>query len=66
MMRAMSNEIRPYRLVVEHVVESDHLAYDDPAWAADAAGGALTNMYGLLSSCTSIEEIDPREALQGS
>lgn len=62
----MSNGTRPYRLVVEYVVESDHPAYDDPAWAADAAWGALTNMCGLLSSCTSIEEIDPRRALQRS
>lgn len=66
MMRAMSNGTRAYRFVVEYVVEPDHPAYDDPEWAADAAWGALTNMYGLLSSCTSIEEIDPREALKRS
>lgn len=66
MISGMSNATRAYRFVVEYVVEPDHPAYGDPEWAADAAWGALTNMYGLVSSCTSIEEIDPHEALQGS
>ncbi len=62
----MSNGTRAYRFVVEYLVEPGHPAYDDPEWAADAAWGALANMYGLLPSCTSIEEIDPGEALQGA
>ncbi len=60
----MATSTRAYRFVVEFMVEPDHPPYNDPEWAADAAWGALTNMYGLLSSCTSIEEIDPRDALQ--
>lgn len=66
MMPAMSNGTGAYRFVIECLDEPDHPAYDDPEWAADAALGALTNMYGLVSSCTSIEEIDPHKALQGS
>lgn len=62
----VSTETRAYRFVVEFMVEPEHPAYDDPEWAADAVWGALTNMYGLLSSCTSIEEIDPGQALRGS
>jgi hypothetical protein len=62
----MSTDTRAYRFVVEFEVEPELPAYDDPEWAADATWGALTNMYGLLSSCTAIEEIDPRTALQGA
>jgi hypothetical protein len=61
----MTDTTRAYRFVVEFEVEPDHPAYDDPEWAADAAWGALTNMYGLLSSCTSIEEIGRLEAHRG-
>jgi hypothetical protein len=28
-------------------VEPEHVAYDDPEWAADAAHGSLTNEYGI-------------------
>jgi hypothetical protein len=59
----MTARTRAHRFVVEFIVEPDHPAYDDPEWAADAAWGALTNAYGLSSSCTSIEEINPRDAL---
>ena len=62
----MDTGTHAYRFVVSFEVEPGHPAYDDPEWAADAAWGALTNMYGLLSSCTAIEEIDPRDALQGT
>jgi hypothetical protein len=62
----MNTGTRAYRFVVSFEVKPGHPAYDDPEWAADAAWGALTNMYGLLSSCTSIEEIDPHDALQGT
>ena len=52
---------RVYRFVITFEVEPGHEAYDDPEWAADAAWGALTNMYGLLSSYGSIEELDPSQ-----
>lgn len=54
---------RVYRFVITFEVEPGHEAYDDPEWAADAAWGALTNMYGLLCTYGSIEELDPRERL---
>lgn len=37
--------------------------YDDPEWAADAAWGALTNMYGLLTNYTGIEELAPEDGI---
>lgn len=51
-------EKRVYRFVMTFEVEPEHEAYDDPEWAADAAWGALTNMYGLLSYYSDIEELD--------
>ena len=62
-MASMEPQTRVYRFVVTFEVEPGHEAYDDPEWAADAAWGALTNMYGLLSSCTSIEELDRSQGL---
>ncbi len=56
-------EKRAYRFVVIFEVEPGHPAYDDPEWAADAAWGALTNEYGLLSSYTDIVEIDANQPL---
>jgi hypothetical protein len=56
-------EKRAYRFVITFEVEPDHPAYDDPEWAADAAWGALTNIYGLLSTYTDIEEIDPDQPI---
>ena len=64
MIGSMNDAIRAYRFVVEFEVERGHPAYDEPEWAADATWGALTNIYALLSSCTSIDEIDPRDTLQ--
>ena len=49
---------RTYRFVVTFEVEPDHLAYDDPEWASDAAHGALTNEYGLRAITTDIIEAD--------
>ncbi|HZU73750.1 MAG TPA: hypothetical protein VE990_13350 [Acidimicrobiales bacterium] len=42
-----------FRLIVD--VEEDHEAYDDPEWAADAAWGALRNLYGLECIYTDLE-----------
>lgn len=54
---------RVYRFVVTFEVEPGHPAFDDPEWAADAAWGALTNEYGLPSSFSNIEELDPNTPL---
>ena len=40
-------QVRSYRFSVTFDVEPEHVAYDDPEWAADAAHGALTNEYGI-------------------
>lgn len=55
----METGTRVYRFVITSEVEPGHEAYDGPEWAADAAWGALTNMYGLLTSWSGIEELDP-------
>lgn len=54
---------RVYRFSITCEVEPGHEAYDDPEWAADAAWGALTYMYGLLSTYGAIEELDPSEGI---
>ena len=38
---------RSYRFSITFDVDAEHVAYDDPEWAADAAHGALTNEYGI-------------------
>lgn len=57
----MESGTRVYRFVLTFEVETGHVAYDDPEWAADAAWGALTNLYGLRSIYGGIEELDPSE-----
>lgn len=52
---------RAYRFVMTFEVERGHPAYSDPEWAADAAWGALTNEYGLETTYTDIEEIEPTQ-----
>lgn len=37
---------RMYAFVVTVTVEPDDPAFDDPEWVADAATGALANVYG--------------------
>ena len=43
-------------------VDNDHEAYDDPEWLADAAWGALTNLYGLRCRYTDVETLDDSSA----
>lgn len=43
---------RSYRFSVTFEVDPEHVAYDDPEWAADAAHGALTNQYGIEATYT--------------
>lgn len=37
---------RTYTFSITVIVEPDDEAYDDPEWLADAAAGALANVYG--------------------
>jgi hypothetical protein len=37
---------RTYSFSIAVTVDADDPAYDDPEWVADAAAGALTNVYG--------------------
>ncbi len=59
----MEHGTRVYRFNISFEVEPGHDAYGDPEWAADAAWGALTNLYGLRSIYGGIEELDPSEGL---
>jgi hypothetical protein len=37
---------RTYRFTITVTVEPGDRAFDDPEWVADAAAGALANVYG--------------------
>jgi hypothetical protein len=45
-----------FRLTV--TVDEDHEAYNDPEWIADAAWGALKNLYGLECTYEDFELVD--------
>lgn len=36
-----------YRFTITFEIGPEHVAFDDPEWAADAAHGALANEYGI-------------------
>lgn len=40
--------LRSYRFSITFEVGTDHVAYGDPEWAADAAHGALTTDHGIV------------------
>ena len=44
-----------YRFTITATVEDDQEGYGDPEWIADAAWGALTNLYGLECSYGQVE-----------
>lgn len=46
---------RTYSFSLTVNIDEEHEAYDDPEWLADAAWGALTNLYGLRCIYTDIE-----------
>ena len=48
---------RTVRFVLTVEVEPGPPAYDDPEWVADAAWGALTNMYGLQAVYFDVTEV---------
>lgn len=52
---------RTYRFTLTVDVEPGHEAYDDPEWVADAAWGALTNLYYLVCRYSDIELVVPPE-----
>jgi len=58
MIRTMKSTSRTYRFVITVEVDSDHPAYSDPEWAADAAHGTLANEYGLSTIYSDITEVD--------
>jgi hypothetical protein len=45
---------RAYRFLITFEVDDNHVAFDDPEWAADAARGALANEYGLTAIYTEV------------
>ncbi len=49
---------RTYTFRLRVSVEDDHPGYDDPEWLADAAWGALTNLYGVSCIYDDIETAD--------
>jgi hypothetical protein len=53
---------RTYEIVLTVEVDHDHLAFDDPEWVADAAWGALTNLYGLTCTYGTPALVDGDEA----
>ena len=53
---------RTYRCTRTIEVEPDHVAYDDPEWAADAAAFALSDGYGLNASYAQTEPLATSDA----
>jgi len=54
---------RTYRFAITVTVEPGDRAYDDPEWVADAAAGALANVYGYECCFDDIiEVVDTRSA----
>lgn len=49
---------RTYRFTMTIEVEPDHVAYDDPEWAADAAAFALSDAYGLRAWYAPVERLE--------
>jgi hypothetical protein len=58
MLRLMKGSPRIYRFSITVTVEVDSEAYDDPEWVADAAAGALANVYGYECFFDDVAELD--------
>ena len=56
-------DMRRFQFTIRIEVPSDHPAYRDPEWAADAAAGSLMNEYGLRSVYSDIEEVTTRRSI---
>lgn len=52
----MTGEAATYQFSIVVRVRSDDIAYGDPEWVADAAAGALANIYGY--ECTYGEVVE--------
>lgn len=52
----METATRTFSFVLTVDVEPHHPGYDDPEWIADAAWGALTNLYGLRAIYSDITD----------
>lgn len=50
---------RSYSFSITVTVDVDDRAYDDPEWVADAAAGALANVYGYECFFHDITEVSP-------
>jgi hypothetical protein len=55
----MDDGTRTYRFTLTVNVETEHPAYDDPEWVADASWGALANEYDLRATYSDVERIEP-------
>lgn len=49
---------RTYRFQLTVTIDGDHPSADDPEWFADAAWGALTNLYGIECTYGEIVEVE--------
>ncbi len=54
---------RTYTFTLAVTVDESHEAFDDPEWFADAAWGALTNIYGLECVYTDVEVAEDSTAV---
>jgi hypothetical protein len=53
---AIEQDAATYQFSITVKVPPDDVAYDDPEWVADAAAGALANIYGY--ECTYGEVVE--------
>lgn len=53
---------RTFRFSITVIVQPGDAGYDDPEWVADAAWGALSNVYGY--ECTYGEILDESEVAE--
>lgn len=53
---------RTYRFAITVIVPPSDPGFDDPEWVADAASGALANIYGYECIFEDITELGESEA----
>lgn len=53
----VTSRTRSYQFIITFGVDRDHVAFDDPEWAADAAAGCLTNEHGLRAMYSEPKEV---------
>lgn len=52
---------RTVQFTITAYVDPDHEAYDDPEWLADAAAGALQNLYGVECIYGEVQRVSAEE-----